>query len=133
MENKRTRIELALERLIREQQGNTFERLALQLAKQRWPDIEPTESGHDGGEDGIPVPSQYSDTQKRSLACSITGTLEKVRGDCRRIKERGVRIDLLIFYTPAKVNNLEISEWQKKIQQEFKHDLLVMPRATIVA
>ncbi len=110
-----------------------FQCLALQLAKQRWPDLEPTQWWHDGGEDGITVPSQGADGLKRSLACSLSGTLEKVRGDCKRIAERGVDIDILVFYTPVVVTNLEITAWQEKIRQEFRHALYVMPRAAVIA
>ena len=133
MEDRRTQIERALEKLTQRKRWLDFQYLALHLAKQRWPDLEPTEWWHDGGEDGITVPSQGSDGLKRSLACSLSGTLEKVREDCKRIAGRGVRIDILVFYTPVMVTNLEITAWQEKIRKEFSHDLYVMPRAAVIA
>jgi hypothetical protein len=133
MEDRRTQIERALEKLTQRKRWLDFQYLALQLAKQRWPDLEPTEWWHDGCEDGITIPSQGSDGLKRSLACSLSGTLEKVREDCKRIAGRRVRIDILVFYTPVGVTNLEITAWQEKIRQEFGHDLYIMPRAAVIA
>jgi hypothetical protein len=44
-----------------------------------------------------------------------------------------VSLDVLVFYTPVVMTNLEIAAWQEKIRQEFRHDLYVMPRAAIIA
>lgn len=133
MEERRTQIDLAVEKLIRRQRWYDFELLAFQLARQRWPDLEPTEWWRDGGEDGITMPLLCSDGLRRSLACSLSGTLDKIRQDCKRIAGRKVLIDVLIFYTPSAVPYLEIIKWQDKIRKEFGHDLHVMPRASVIA
>ena len=126
-----TQIELALEDLIRSQQGINFQRLATHLAKKKYPNLEPTEWFNDGGEDAISAPIKGHDGVRRSLACSLSGTWDKVKQDCERIKNRGVSLDLLLFYTPVPVTNLTISEWSKKVHEIYGYDLDVVGRARI--
>ena len=133
MADRRTQIEQALERLSRRQRALDFQWLAFHLCKNKWSDLAATEWFKDGGEDGLTIPSTGSDGKKRSLACSITGTIKKVRDDCKRIKERNQNIDILIFCTPQSLSNLKISEWRKNIIKEFDHDLCVIPKASIIA
>lgn len=129
---RRTQIELALEDLIRSQQGINFQRLATHLAKQKYSNLEPTEWFYDGGEDAVSAPVMGNDSVRRSLACSLTGTWKKVNEDCKRIADRKVPLDLLVFYTPVPVTNLEAEGWRDKVKNEYGHDIDVVGRARIV-
>ncbi len=133
MANKRTQIEQALEQMNRRQHALDFQYIAFHLVKNRWPDFGANEWYSDGGEDGITIPSSGSDGIKRSLACSLTGTLTKVKKDCRRIADRKEKINVLIFVTSIKVDRLIIDDWREEIRTEFNHDLIVFSKAYIVA
>jgi len=130
MKSRRLQIEEALDVVIHNKRALDFQWLATQLAKDKWPDLEATEWYRDGGEDAA---SHFCgpDGLKLSLACSITGTLSKVRDDARRIRERGQKIDFLIFATPVAITQVEIDDWRAKIKKEFGHDLHVVPRSEI--
>ncbi len=129
----RTEIELALEVMVRNQRGIDFQHLATQLATQTYPSLVPTEWFHDGGEDAITAPIIGDDRVKRSLACSLTGTWDKVSKDCERIASRGVTIDLLIFFTAVAVTNIQIENWRKQVREKYKHDLDVVGKVRIVS
>lgn len=118
--------------MIRSQKGFEFQSLAVHLAKQSYPDLEPTEWFNDGGADAFSALIPGGDGVRRSLACSISGTWDKVRQDCERLTERKVGIDILIFYTPVGVSNVDINKWQERVKKQYKHDLDVAGRARIV-
>ena len=130
---RRTQIELSLEDLIRSQKGFEFQSLAVHLAKQNYPDLEPTEWFNDGSDVAISAPIAGGDRVRRSLACSLSGTWDKVRRDCERIGEMKVEIDILIFYTPVGVSNVDISKWQERVRKRYSHELDVVGRARIVS
>ena len=132
MPDKRTQIGNALDKVVSRKRGFEFQCIAVHLAKNRWPDLAATEWFKDGGEDAITIPSACSDGINRSLACSITGTLKKLRDDCRRIFDRKVSIGCLVFCTPGAISNTKINDWRKKVKSEFNHDLFVIPREEII-
>lgn len=131
MKSRRLLIEEALDVLVHHKRTLDFQWLATSVAKDKWPTLEATTWYSDGGEDAT---SYFTDDgKKRSLACSITGTLKKIKDDARRIRDRNVKIDVLVFATPETITQVEIDEWRKEIQKDFDHDLHVIPRSEIVA
>ncbi|HUE36588.1 MAG TPA: hypothetical protein VMO20_04305, partial [Candidatus Acidoferrum sp.] len=131
MKDRRLQIKEALESMVHTQRHKEFQWLAVQLLKKRWPELEATQEWSDGGEDATSF-FAGSDGLKRSLACSLTGTLGKIKSDAARLKARNVKLDVLVFVTPIPVTNLDVSDWCKDVENEFKHKLHVIPQAELV-
>lgn len=72
----RTRIILALQTLVEDQNGIAFQRLAHQCLHPRYPSLLATAVQADLGEDGISVIGEGSDGVIRSLVCSLTAELK---------------------------------------------------------
>ena len=125
-------INRAIEDLILNERGIDFQRIAISLAKERWPEVVATEVKKDGGEDGLTHSYLTKDGKRFRVASSITNTYEKVKGDLKSIYERGVTLDLLIFYTPKKVFNRYVDDWKRKIREKFGCELLVISREDII-
>lgn len=131
MKTRRLQIEDKLDVLIHHKRTLDFQWLATHVARDKWPTLEATQWYSDAGEDAT---SYFTvDGVKRSLACSITATLGKIKDDARRIRDEKRVIDVLVFATPVVVTQIQIHDWQKEIDKEFKHDLHVIPRSEIVA
>jgi hypothetical protein len=120
----RTEVEKALDDLISYEEGMKFQSLAVILAKQRWQDLVACERKKDLGADAI--------GEGKALACSITGTLGKLKGDARKIKKNFPEVRTLIFATAANVTNSTTQEWAVEIRDEFDYDLVLMPREDII-
>jgi energy-coupling factor transporter ATP-binding protein EcfA2 len=131
MTDVRLQITEALKSLIHRQRGRDFQWLAVHLAKTKWPELEATHEQADGGEDATSF-FVGADGKRRTLACSLTGTLRKVREDAERQKQRGVDLDVLVFATPVPVTNLEVTAWRDSVQKEFGHDLHVIHGSELV-
>lgn len=131
MNTWRLEIKRGLEALTEAQRHRDFQRLGVQLAKQLWPELQATEEQRDGGEDATSFVSG-SDGLRRSLSVSLTGTLAKIRQDARRIKDRGVAIDCLVFITTAAIDNLIASDWSRAIEAECGHGLQIIPQAEVI-
>lgn len=132
MKDRSLQIKEALEGLKAAERATDFQELALHLARRRWPEFVATEHKSDGGEDATSF-QRNAGGQLCRLACSLTGTLEKVRRDARRQRERGLKTDVLVFITPEPVNNLEVAAWRKAIKKEFNHDLEVLGQAELIS
>lgn len=132
MEIKWQDIDRALDEIITHEEGVRFQRLAISLAKQRWPDVIATEVKKDGGEDALTHPFFIKDGKRFDIASSITATWDKVKKDLKRIHERGIRIDLLIFLTARKVQNITVDDWTSRTKNEFDCELLVISREDII-
>ncbi len=131
VKSHRLEIEAALKMLIHAQRAREFQWLAVQVGKTKWPELEATSEQADGAEDATAF-FIAADGQRRRLAASLSGTLKKIRQDATRLRERNVKIDVLIFVTPVPITHLEISDWRQKIQTEFGHDLHVISEAELV-
>jgi hypothetical protein len=131
MRDRRTEIVAALNKLLVRQRYVDVQILGLHVARTKWPELEATESRSDGGEDGTSFVAS-SDGMKRILACSATATLAKIRADAGRLRERGIRPDVLVFLTPQPVINTLVGEWREAVREEFGHDLHVIGQAEIV-
>jgi len=127
----RAKIDTALDDLIANQRAVDFQRLAMQLARQKWPDIIASELSHDGGEDGFTILPLSQAGKGISVACSLTATKAKILSDCTRIKERQIQVDLLVFYTPRILRRLTWEPWQKEVNKDFHHDLQIISREDI--
>jgi hypothetical protein len=126
-------IDKALDDLIVYEEGFRFQRLAISLAKKRWPQIIATEVHKDGGEDALNYPYLTKDGKRFDVACSITDNYVKIKGDAEKISSRGKVLDFLVFYTPQKVANVPIVQtWQKQFKSDFGSELVVISREDIV-
>ena len=131
MNNWRLDIKRGLETLAEAQRHREFQRLGVQLAKRLWPELQATEEQRDGGEDATSFVCG-SDGLCRSLSVSLTGTLAKIRQDAKRINERGVAIDCLVFITSAAIDNLIASDWSRAIKAEFGHGVQIIPQTEVI-
>jgi hypothetical protein len=131
VKDKRLEIKQALEALIEAQRHRDFQRIAVQLGKRRWPELQATEEQNDGGEDATSFVAG-ADGLRRSLAASLTGTIQKIREDAGRIHRRGVKLDSLVFITPVPIGNLTGFEWSEAIQKEFGHPVQIISQAEVI-
>ena len=120
----RSDIERALDDLISNEEGMRFQGLAVVLAKQRWPDLVASERKKDLGADAI--------GSGKVLACSLTGTLGKLKSDAAKIRDKCCDVTTIIFATAQRVSNTMGQSWAKEIEQDFQYDLVVMSREDIV-
>ena len=111
-------IHAALKDLVSYEEGMRFQRLAVVLAKKRWPDLIASERKSDLGADAIAKPVFAAEGIGKVLACSITGKLSKVRQDAEKIKAHFPHIKNLTFATPAVVSAKTAEAWAAAIQKE---------------
>ena len=124
-------IDIALHKLIIHEQGILFQRLAIALAKQQWPEMIATQPHKDGGQDAY-MPYFESNGHCLSVGCSITATYGKIKKDAERIIKRGTQLDTFIFYTPTKISNCKFDEWGKKLKSELGCDLQPRTKEDII-
>ena len=115
----RSNIERALDELISHEEGMKFQGLAVILAKQRWPDLVASERKKDLGADALATAAVATDGLGKALACSLTATLKKIRGDATEIKRHFAGITTLVFATPGRITNYTAKDWAAEIQKEF--------------
>ena len=128
---KRSQIDTALDEIITQEKGVEFQRLAIQLAKKRWPNVIANEIHHDGGEDGTSIFTGIIGEESFAIGCSITGTLLKVKDDCKKIEQRQRKIDYFVFYTPNKISTNKSDEWKFEVKNIYRYDLIVISREDI--
>jgi hypothetical protein len=128
----RVDIEIALNEVIANEEGMRFQALAVVLAKQKWQDLVACERHKDGGLDARAPASVAEDKKGKGLACSITATLDKVKGDAKGTKRNFPDVEVLIFATPRRLGNTIIENWSQEIRKEFDFELIVMPREDII-
>lgn len=131
MKDRRLQIKDAIENMIHAQRAREFQWLAVQLSKTKWPELEATQEQDDGGEDATSF-FVGRDGRRRLLACSLTGTLTKVRQDASRLRDRQVQLDVLVFVTAAPVTNLQTADWSETVLKEFGHELHVITQAELI-
>ncbi len=91
----RAEIVRALDELIANEAGTSFQALAVVLAKQKWPDLIASEWHNDGGLDAY-APASLADGKKaKGVASSITATLGKIKSDAKRAKGNYQNLGLL--------------------------------------
>jgi hypothetical protein len=131
MKDRRLEIKEALEDMIHKQRHREFQWLAVQIAKAKWPELEATQEQDDGGEDATSF-FTGSDGVRRRLACSLTGKLQKIKSDAQRLRERDVKVDVLVFITAAPVTNLEISKWCQAVKDECGYEVHIVAQAELI-
>src|ERR1700728_869998 len=100
---ERIEIERALDKLAGDESGFKFQSLAVVLAKLRWPELIACERHNDRGLDAHAYASASPDGKGKGLACSITGTLDKLRSDAEKVQKHYPDVSLIVFYTTQKV------------------------------
>jgi hypothetical protein len=83
---ERIDIERALDRLTGDESGFKFQSLAVVLAKLRWPELIACERHNDRGLDAHAPASASHDGRGKDLACSTTGTLDKLTSDAEKVQ-----------------------------------------------
>ncbi|MBN9662263.1 MAG: hypothetical protein J0H49_28960 [Acidobacteria bacterium] len=129
---ERIDIERALDSLASDEGGFIFQGLAVVLAKLRWPELIASERHKDRGLDAYASASVSADGRGKGLACSITGTYEKIKDDATETKKHYPDVSLLIFYTSEKVSQGKKAEWAQKIHSDFGLELIVVSREDII-
>lgn len=130
---RRFRIEQGLDRLMDLSRAWEFQNLAFHVMKRLYPGLVLSEWSHDGGEDAFALPGVDASPNTPSVASSLTATLPKVKADCARLRDRGVRPPHVVFVTPKPVRRTTIDQWKVQIEREFGHGLEVVSRNGLVA
>ena len=94
-----------------------FQGLAVVLTKLKWPEFIACERKNDLGLDAYVPASLAQDGIGKGLACSLTATPEKINSDIESFRETYKDIQVLIFYTPAKVTNHMARSGQGHLRQ----------------
>ncbi len=128
----RTEIQKALDELISYEEGMRFQSLAIVLAKGKWPGFIATERRDDLGLDAYLPASLATDGKGKGLACSITATLGKIKGDIDKFHETFKDIKVVIFSTPRKVSNELATKWAEEIGKGYNLELVVASREDII-
>ncbi len=126
-----TEIQGALDRLIYNESGKAFQRLALQYLRSRYPELIATHTSHDAGQDAI-ISIARPDGTRISVACSITATLRKIKDDCKRIASSSIKPHRLVFCTAHQVRNIEIESWRELVRNQYGWELDVLEREELV-
>jgi hypothetical protein len=130
---ERIDIERALDKIASDEAGPRFQSLAAVLAKLRWPELIACERHNDRGLDAHAPISVSPDGRGKGLACSTTGTLDKIKSDAEKVQKYFPDVSLLIFYTTQKVTQSTKADWADKIQEKYGYELIVASRAEIIA
>lgn len=126
-------IEKALDEMIRGEDGLGFQRLAVVLAKQRWPDLIASEPKKDLGADARAVGSLAASGEGKVLACSLTAKLNKLQRDAAQIRHSFKDVKILIFATPRGVSTQAAEKWAKELNESFDYELAVLSREDIIS
>ncbi len=128
----RTDIERALNELISNEEGMRFQGLALELGKQRWPELIARQRKKDLGLDAYAPASETPQKVGKGLAASITPTLKKVSDDVKRAEKNFSDLKALLFVTPAKVGNSKRKQWADAIRDDHDLELHIIEREEII-
>ena len=130
---KRTDIESALNELISQEAGMRFQRLAVALGKQRWPELIACQPKKDLGLDAYAPASQTPEGIDKGLAASITPTLNKISADAQTAKSNFPDLRALLFVTPHPVGNTHRKKWGEEVQKDHGVELLIIGREEMIA
>lgn len=128
----RTEIEKALAELVSNEEGMRFQGLAVVLAKLKWPELIARERKKDLGLDAYIPSSLAQDGIGKGLACSLTATLEKINSDIDSFRETYKDIQVLVFYTPAKVTSQTAEKWVSAVYDKYKLTLVTVSREDVI-
>jgi hypothetical protein len=130
---ERIDIERALNDLVSNEGGMKFQGLAVVLAKLRWPELIASERHNDLGLDAYAAASLAPDGRGKGVACSTTGSFEKLNADANEAQKHYSDVSILIFYTTQKVSQPKKAKWAEKIRQVYGYELTVFSREEIIA
>ena len=128
----RTEIEKALAELVSNEEGMRFQGLAVVLAKLKWPQLIARERKKDLGLDAYMPSSLAQDGIGKGLACSLTATLGKINSDIDSFRETYKDIQVLVFYTPAKVTSQTAEKWVSAVYDKYKLKLVTVSREDVI-
>ena len=129
---RRSTIKVALDELVANGRSADFQRMAVQLAKGRCPELIASELSHDGGEDAFPTYTALSG-RNLAVACSFTANLIKIESDLRQIRHRKPGTNELWFFTPKAVRSRTSDPWRKVLNEEHRVALTVFSQEEIVS
>ncbi len=129
---RRTDIEKALDELISDEGGTRFQRLAVVLGKNRWPELIAHPPKKDLGLDAYAPASETPEKLGKGLAASLTTNLNKISADAKTAKEHYPDLKKLLFVTAGKVTKLTQKKWETAIQKEHGLELLIIEREEII-
>jgi len=132
MTTLRTDIENALDELISHEEGIKFQRLAVVLAKEKWPELIASEVKKDLGLDAHASGLLARDGTGRGLACSLTATLEKIKEDVQKIQRQTSGVRVLIFSTPRPVTKHTAMGWVDAVREQYGMNLIIVSREDII-
>jgi len=115
---RRTDIETALDELILHEEWLRFQRLAVVLAKQKWPEFIASEVKKDLGLDAHARALLAADGKGRGLACSLTATIKKIKQDLDKIQQQASDVKTLIFATPHPVTQQTTMGWADAVRED---------------
>jgi hypothetical protein len=128
MPNLVSEIERALDDIVSNEDDVRFQRLATVLAQERWPGLIASERKKDLGRDALASAVLAKDQKATALACSITASLTKVRGDVEEICREIPAFTTVVFSTPRKVTEYTKRRWGAAIRDEYAVELIVQSR-----
>jgi hypothetical protein len=102
--------------------GGQFERLARELLRRElYPGLNPTSASHDLGEDARTEQTTIflNDGLRVSVIASKTARWSKIQKDCKRCRDTGRQIDVVVFATSGSPRTTTQENWRNKVQQEF--------------
>jgi hypothetical protein len=129
----RTELAVALDDMAENQDGVRFQRMALQLVRQTWPEIICSEPGKDLGADARVPTSLSADGVGRAFACSITPTYAKIHADALKIRANYPDLKVMIFATPVGVSNQRGEGWIQKLNNELGIELTILSREDLLS
>ncbi len=129
---RRTDIETALDELILHEEGIRFQRLAVVLGKDKWPELIASEVKKDLGLDAHAPGLLAADGKGRGLACSLTATIAKIKQDVDKIQQQAPDVKILIFATPHRVTKHRAMGWADAVREEYGIELIIVSREDII-
>jgi hypothetical protein len=132
MPNLVSEIERALDDIVSNEDDVRFQRLATVLAKAKWPGLIASERKRDLGRDGLAPAVFAKDQNATALACSITKSLAKVKGDVVKICRETPAPSTIIFSTPCRVTEYTKKQWTAAIRNDFDVELVAVSREDIL-
>lgn len=128
----RTDIEKALDEMISNEEGMTFQGLAVVLAKLKWPEFVASERHNDLGLDAYVPAGLASDRTGKALASSLTATLDKIKGDVEKFTKHVNDVRILAFATPKKVTKETWKKWADEIKEDYGIELIILSKEDII-
>ncbi|MBB5327447.1 hypothetical protein [Tunturiibacter gelidoferens] len=131
----RTQVEQALADLIDHEDGSRFQSLGVILATQKCDKLVAHEKKADLGLDGYAPGGEFPDGRGRGVACSLTATLSKVKGDIEEAQNEFKDLGVLYFVTPNQVGEKrkrKVERWVQEVKRQYGVTLIVMSREHVI-